>query len=127
MRGKRELYKVNIGPQMGGGCCNLHVFNYLNSTPKKLKPKNLNTRSYSHIVQCKNVALALTVKSVGGPEYYNLPATGPIGMLQLLRRQARVDVSCNFEGLLGSLQLLLRPGIELELHWPEANALTTTL
>ena len=32
-----------------------------------------------------------------------------------------------FGGLLGSLQLLLRPGIEPGPHWPKANALTTTL
>ena len=33
----------------------------------------------------------------------------------------------HFGGLLGSLQFLLRPGIEPGPHWPEANALTTTL
>ena len=33
----------------------------------------------------------------------------------------------HFGGLLGSLQLLLRPGIDARLHLPEANALTTTL
>ena len=32
-----------------------------------------------------------------------------------------------FGELLGSLQLLLRPGIKPGPHWPEANALTTTL
>ena len=31
------------------------------------------------------------------------------------------------EALLGLLQLLLRPGIELGPHWREADALTTTL
>ena len=32
-----------------------------------MKTENLNTRLYSYIVQRKNVALALTIKSVGGP------------------------------------------------------------
>ena len=80
---------------MGGGLCNLHIFNYLNSTPKKLKPNNLNTRSYSYIVQCKNAALALTIKSVRGPEYCGLPATGPVGMLLRQCHRARVDICCN--------------------------------
>ena len=43
-----------------------------------MKTKNLNTRLYSYIVQRKNVALALTVKSVGGPKYCSLPATDPL-------------------------------------------------
>ena len=94
-RGKRELYQVNIGPQMGEGCCNLHIFNYLNSTPKKWKPKNFKYLSYSSIIQFKNVALTLTVKSVGGPKNCILPATGPVGMLRLQRRQAGADIHCN--------------------------------
>ena len=60
-----------------------------------MKSEKLNTRLYSYIVQCKNVALALTVKSVGGPEYCSLPATDPSGMLRLQRRQARADICCN--------------------------------
>ena len=52
---------------------------------------------YSYIVQRKYVALALTVKSVGGPEYCSLPATGSLGMFRVQRRQARADIQvcCN--------------------------------
>ena len=60
-----------------------------------MKTENLNTRLYSYKVQRKNVALALIVKSVGGPEYCSLPATDSVGMLRLQRRQARADICCN--------------------------------
>ena len=50
---------------------------------------------YSHIIQRKNVALALIILKCGGPEYCSLPATDPSGMLRLQRRQARADICCN--------------------------------
>ena len=46
--------------------------------------------------------------------------------LNFLKKQQDTAI-IPFGGLLGSLQLLLQPGIEPGPHRPEANALTTTL